>query len=81
MDQELIKTLSDSAWEFANANSSDGDGRHGILYRAKFAELILNKCIESVKNNDITGEYKDYVYGYNSALRDSVRAINREFDV
>ena len=41
---ERIKELADQAWHYADLNSSDGDGRHGHLYRDKFAELIIRDC-------------------------------------
>jgi hypothetical protein len=81
MDQELIKELANVAWAYASINSTDGDGTHGHLYRTKFAELLLGKCIEVIENAKIDGEYQEYVYGYNSAIRDSIRSINRTFNL
>ena len=46
---ERIKELASHAWEYADSNSQDGDGRHGWLYRDKFAELIVEDTINILK--------------------------------
>ena len=42
---ERIAELGSQAWNYANDNSSEGDGRYGHLYRDKLAELIINECL------------------------------------
>jgi len=42
---ERIKELADQAWQYADNNSRDGDRTHGWLYRDKFAELIVQECM------------------------------------
>ena len=46
---DRIKELASQAWEYADRNSQDGDGRHGGLYRDKFAELIVEDTIKIMK--------------------------------
>jgi hypothetical protein len=50
---ERIKELADQAWQYADKYSHDGDGRHGHLYRNKFAELIVQECCSIVLNTEI----------------------------
>ena len=58
---EQIKELSKQAWEYAERNTQDGDGRHGGLYRDKFAELIVRECIQvAVKADNDDREYAWY---------------------
>jgi hypothetical protein len=54
---ERVEELALQAWNYADANSKDGDGRHGHLYRDKFAELIVNECAQ--KGFDIFDEEPD----------------------
>lgn len=66
-----IEELANEAWYYADLNSSDGDGRHGHLYRDKFADLIVRECIQqlrykSVKLVDVDcfSEYKEQLEKY-----------------
>ena len=43
-----IEELASKAWQYADLNSSDGDGRHGHLYRDKFAKLIVTEVLGEV---------------------------------
>ena len=45
---ELIEEFSTEAWQYADLHSSNGDNKHGNLYRDKFAELILQHCFDSM---------------------------------
>lgn len=49
-----IQKLADEAWQYADANSTEGDNRHGQLYTEKFAELIV-QAIGSPTNGGAIG--------------------------
>lgn len=55
---ERIEELSSQAWHYADSNSVDGDGRHGHLYRDKFAELIVQECAKYMYENYPETRYK-----------------------
>ena len=41
---ERTEELATEAWRYAELYSSEGDGRHGHLYRDKLVELIVKEC-------------------------------------
>lgn len=56
---ERINELASQAWQYANDNTRDGDDKHGWVYRDKFAELIIQECInvhEADYGIDIIGD-------------------------
>ena len=57
MNKARIESLADEAWEYADSNSTDGDDKHGRLYRDKFAELIAAECARICKEHGETYEY------------------------
>lgn len=43
---ELIKELSDKAWDYTDKNAKHDD--HGLVYRDKFAQLLIKECANYV---------------------------------
>ncbi len=39
-----INDIKSIAWQYAEKNSSDGDGTHGILFANKIIELVVQEC-------------------------------------
>lgn len=44
MKNDILNAIFAQAWEYADHNSKNGDGKHGHLYQSKLAELIINEC-------------------------------------
>jgi hypothetical protein len=59
---ERIEELSKRAWEYADKYSRDGDGKHGGLYKYKFAELIVSECMKVAHYH--TPDTDDLDYGW-----------------
>ena len=43
--KERINKIKSIAWQYAEKNSSDGDGTHGNLFTNKIIELTIMECI------------------------------------
>jgi hypothetical protein len=65
---ERIRELADQAWQYADDNSRDGDGRHGHLYRDKLAELIVRECIQQLRYKSAQLMDVDYFPEYKEQL-------------
>ena len=46
MEPDILIDIFKRAWDYADRNSKDGDGRHGHLYRGKLTELLINECAD-----------------------------------
>lgn len=71
-----IEEISRKAWQYAELNSADGDGRHGLLYTQKLAELLLQECADVCIE---TGQRENSPYG--SVAWDCADNIKQHFGV
>ncbi len=70
---ERIEELSKQAWEYADKYSRDGDGKHGGLYKYKFAELLIAEVIGVINQQRVPS-----TLNYNPNQR-TIEAIQHHF--
>jgi hypothetical protein len=87
MMSEKIEELAKIAWEYADRHSQDGDGKFGHLHRDKFAELIIDECLNiidaasGVGDDDVIQIERDIARHFGRDTTDAdnyLKSVNRE---
>ena len=82
---EQIKKLAKQANDFASEYEFENGGDEFVIFKEKFAELIIRECIEGIKEwRDASDEHMDkeeYWKGYRSGCNDAIIEIIQRFGV
>jgi len=76
--------LSRQAWEYADQNERKEDN-HGILYRDKLIELVVQECVNIVMSRCPLGQsdnkMEGWTNGYGDGLKTAAWLITQHFDM
>ena len=63
MNEQRLTEFGEQALEYAHANYIAGSDPHqwNVLYRKKFAELIVRECCDVLYDNELGGYQVNYV--------------------
>ena len=83
MNEQRLTEFGEQALEYAHANYIAGSDPHqwNVLYRKKFAELIVRECITTIANDTANWQGDEGTMAYYQGVQDAVKSIRKHFGV